>query len=362
MIPTQGWTIGSLGGVEIKLNPSLLLIAFLVTYLLASALLPLAVPGLGALIYWATGLLASVIFIGSILWHEMAHVIMAQRFGIPVMQVVLHLYGGVALLSREPERPSHEFLITIAGPLSSLFLAVLFSAFSNLTGLLGAVFSWLSQVNLTLALFNLLPGFPLDGGRVLRSILWQLGGSYKVATRQASRVGQVVAFIFVAFALWMILNGSWFNGFWFLMIAFFLYTAASQAFQTAAGTALSMTTTVRRVMRHDVPLIEPNTPLALLAWRYLDHARDQAFPIAHHGQLVGLITSAEVDKHPRLEWGKIRVEQIMIPASKLPIVSPDHSIEQALNAFDKTGMNHAPVVEGEVVIGMLNRRDIVYRT
>jgi predicted transcriptional regulator len=130
----------------------------------------------------------------------------------------------------------------------------------------------------------------------------------------------------------------------------------------AAGSSLAMTATVRRVMRYNVPLIEPNTPLALLAWRYLDHARDQAFPIAHHGQLVGLITSAEVDKHPRLEWGKIRVEQIMIPAEKLPIVTPDHSIEQALNAFDKTGMNHAPVVQNDMVIGMLNRRDIVYRT
>jgi Zn-dependent protease/predicted transcriptional regulator len=362
MVPTQGWTIGWLGGVEIKVNASLLLIAFLVTYLLASAILPVAAPQAPVALYWFTGLLGAVIFIGSILWHEMAHVVMALRFSIPVMQVVLHLYGGVALLSREPERPSHEFVITIAGPLSSLLLAVVFGLFSTLDGLVGAMFGWLAQVNFTLALFNLLPGFPLDGGRVLRSILWRVGGSYKVATRQASRVGQFVALIFVAFGLWLIFNRALFNGLWFLMIAFFLYTAASQAYQMAAGTSLPLHTDVRRVMRYNVPLIEPSTPLALLAWRYLDHARDQAFPVAHHGRLVGLVTSAEVDKFPRLEWGRIRVEQIMIPVEKLPIVSPNHSLEQALAVFDKTGMNYAPVIDGDAVIGMLNRRDIVYRT
>jgi Zn-dependent protease/CBS domain-containing protein len=362
MVPQQGWTIGWLAGVEIKVNASLLLIAALVTFLMAGGVLPDAAPGLSPVVYVTFGALLSVIFIGSILWHEMAHVIMAIRYGIPVMQVVLHLFGGVALLSRDPERPAHEFVIAVAGPLSSLVLAAAFGFMSGLEGMVGAGAAWLAQVNLTLAIFNLLPGFPLDGGRVLRSILWHVSGSYKTATRQASRVGQIIAVIFAAFGVFMMLRGALFNGVWFLVLASFLYSVATQTFKAAAGTSLSMHTPVRRVMRTNVPLIEPSMPLALLAWRYLDHARDQAFPVVHGGQLRGLVTSFEVDKHPRLEWGHIRVEHVMIPAEKVPTVRPDDDIAAALTALDRMQMAHAPVVQDGQVIGMLNRRDIVYRT
>jgi Zn-dependent protease len=358
----QDWRLGWLAGVEIKVNPSLLFIALLVTIQMAGGLLPATVPGLSFVVYLVFGVLLALIFIGSILWHEMAHVIMAIRYGIPVMQVVLHLFGGVALLSRDPERPTHEFVIAVAGPISSLVLAAAFGVMSAAPGLVGAGTGWLAQVNLTLALFNLLPGFPLDGGRVLRSVLWHNSGSYKAATRQASRVGQIVAGLFVAFALWLTFSGAWFNGVWFLVLAAFLYSAASQAFAMAAGSALPTNTPVRQVMRINVPLIEPTMPLAILAWRYLDHARDQAFPVVHEQHLVGLVTSFEVDKHPRLDWGRIRVEHVMIPADKVPTVRPTDSIATAMAAMDEKQMAHAPVVLDGVVVGMLNRRDIVYRT
>ncbi|MBX3066971.1 MAG: site-2 protease family protein [Anaerolineae bacterium] len=361
MIP-QGWTIGRLAGVEIKINTSLLLIAFFVAYVLANGIFPLVVPNAPVLLYWLLGGFFSTLFIGSVLWHEMAHVVTAQRYGLPVVQVVLHLFGGVAQIARDPERPAHEFWIAIAGPLSSVVLAVTFGALSTLDGLVGAGCAWLAQVNLTLAVFNLLPGFPLDGGRVLRSILWRLSGSYRMATRQASRVGQVVAAIFVLFALWMIFRGLWFNGLWFILIAAFLYSAASASYRMAVGASLPMQTTVRQIMRYNVPLIEPTMPLALLAWRYLDHARDQAFPVVQQGQLVGLITSAETDKYPRLEWGRVHVDQVMIPLARLATVSPDDTIATALRAFDRTDTNHAPVVYQGQIVGMLNRRDIVYRT
>src|SRR5262249_30764779 len=153
-----------------------------------------AAPGSSPFISWVVGLFTSIIFIGSILWHEMAHSLVAQHYHIPVAQIVLYLFGGVAQITRDPERPSQGFWIAIAGPLSSFVLAVVFGLFSGLPGLAGAACSWLALTNLTLALFNLLlPGFPLDGGRVLRSFLWWRSGSYQTATRQASRVGQGVA-------------------------------------------------------------------------------------------------------------------------------------------------------------------------
>jgi CBS domain-containing protein len=272
------------------------------------------------------------------------------------------LFGGVAQIARDPERPGQEFWIAIAGPASSMVLALMFGALSSLRGLAGAACSWLAVVNLTLALFNLLPGFPLDGGRVLRAVLWRFGGSYRQATRQASRIGQVMAGLFAFLGIVQIFSGDTFDGIWFLLIAAFLFSAASVSYRMAKGASLPMNTPVRRVMRFNVPTIEPATPLAILAWKYMDHARDQAFPVVDNEQLVGIITAMEVDKIPRLEWGKYRVAEMMLPREKLIVVTPDDDLQAAMTALDAAGMNHAPVFEADRLVGMLNRRDIVYRT
>src|SRR5260221_9352186 len=199
MMPRGGWTIGWIGEIEIKINISLAFIALFVAYILAVGVLPYNAPGASPILYWLVGIVASAAFIGSILWHELAHSMVALHYGIPVVQIILYLFGGVAQIARDPERPGQEFWIAIAGPASSMVLALMFGALSSLRGLAGAACSWLAVVNLTLALFNLLPGFPLDGGRVLRAILWRIGGSYRQATRQASRVGQVMAGAFSLF-------------------------------------------------------------------------------------------------------------------------------------------------------------------
>jgi Zn-dependent protease len=361
MVP-QGWSVGRIGGIEIKINISLAFIALMVTFSLATRLLPLVAPGASPVIYWMAGLLGSSVFIGSVLWHELAHSLVAIRYGIPVVQIVLYLFGGVAQIARDPERPGQEFWIAIAGPISSMILAIFFGMLSRLGGVAGAACAWLAVVNLTLALFNLLPGFPLDGGRVLRALLWRLSGSYRQATRQASRVGQIMAGLFVLFGVWQIFGGDVFNGIWFILIAMFLFSAATMTYRAAQGASLPSNTPVRRVMRFNVPIVEPGWPLAILAWRYLDHARDQAFPVMNNGDLVGMITAIEADKIPRLEWGRVRVEQTMLPRERLAIVGPDDDLTTAMAALEAKGMNHAPVFDNSHFVGMLNRRDIVYRT
>ncbi len=361
MIP-QGWTIGRIGSIEIKLNISLVFIALFVAASLALGVFPKFAPGVSPLFYGLVGLFTSLVFIGSILWHELAHSLVALRYGIPVVQIVLYLFGGVAQIARDPERPSQEFWIAIAGPASSMVLAIAFGTLSRLNGLAGAACSWLAWTNLLLALFNLLPGFPLDGGRVLRAALWRLGGSYRQAARQASRVGQAMAGLFGLGGLWMMLRGDTFNGIWFILIAGFLFSAATVSYRSAQGASLPMQTPVRRVMRFNVPVVEPGWPLAILAWRYLDHARDQAFPVMDDGNLVGMVTAAEVDRIPRLDWGKIRVADTMLPRDRLCVLRPDDDLQAALTALEAAGMNHAPVFESGQLVGMLNRRDIVYRT
>jgi Zn-dependent protease/predicted transcriptional regulator len=362
MFPQSGWTIGRIAGIEIKVNVSLLLIAALVTMSLALRVLPRTAPGANAAIYWFSGGIGAAILIGSILWHELAHSIVALRFGIPVVQIVLHLFGGVAQISRDPERPGQEFWIAVAGPVSSLILALAFGMLSRIGGIVGAVCSWLALINISLSTFNLLPGFPLDGGRILRSILWRLGGSYRQATRQASRIGQFMAGTFVLGGVILFISGDLFSGLWACMIAAFLYSAATLSYRATRSASLPMDTPVSKVMRVNVPIIDPEIPLALLAWKYLDHARDQAFPVMRGDELVGMITTIEIDHVPRLEWGKHRVEAFMIARERLCIVSPHDDIAAALAAMKAVNLDHAPVYDGASFIGMLNRRDIVYRT
>ena len=169
------WRAASIRGVEIRIDASLAFIFFLVAYIIGARVLPLQAPGYSALAYLLMGLFTAVIFVTSIVWHELAHALVALHFRIPVTRIVLHIFGGVAHIARDPERPIQEFLVAVAGPASSLMLAAGFSALSNLSALTGPAFAWLSLINLTLALFNLLPGFPLDGGRILRAALWQYG-------------------------------------------------------------------------------------------------------------------------------------------------------------------------------------------
>ncbi len=360
----QGLSVGRLFGVEIKLNISLIIIALLVTAITAGSVLPSAAPDYAIIVYIVAGMLTAVLFISSVLWHELAHAIVAQRYRIPVVQIVLYVFGGVAQIARDPERPGQEFWIAIAGPLSSLLLAAIFGTIGALvSGIGAAAASYLATVNLSLAVFNLLPGFPLDGGRVLRAILWKIWGSYKRASRGASRVGQGVAILFAIGAIGLILaGGGLFSGIWLLLIAAFLYSMATATLRMAGGASLPMGTPIRSVMRFNVPTIAPDTPLAILAWRYMDHAPDQAFPVMEGDYLVGIVSAAEVASIPRLEWGTVRAAKVMLRRDKVCFVAPDDDLAAAMTRLDALRQDHAPVFQDGRFLGMLNRRDIVYRT
>lgn len=361
-----GWRLGELGGVEIRIDFSLLLITFFVAFTLATQVFPRSVIGISPVGGWLAGGIGSLLLVVSILWHEMAHVLTAQYYKLPVSRVVLNILGGQAHLSREPERAEHEFLIAAAGPLSSLLLAVFFRFLSFLPGLAGLTCDWLSTVNLTLAIFNMLPGFPLDGGRVLRAAVWGYTGSYRRATQIASRAGQVVAALIVLVALWMFTTrGAFLSAVLIGFMGLYLYRLSYVNYLLAGGGKPVISPSkmsVRRVMRFNVPILEPNLPLAMFVWRYLDFARDQAFPVMVNGSLVGMISLSEIVPIDRLEWGRVKVGDRMIPRAKLVLLGPEQDLQSALAALDRADLNHAPVYEGDSFVGMLNRRDIVYRT
>ncbi|HRE49764.1 MAG TPA: site-2 protease family protein, partial [Aggregatilineales bacterium] len=277
----------------------------------------------------------------------------------------LNIFGGQAQITREPERPEHEFWIALAGPLSSLFLAVFFQVAAWLPGIAGVACGWLSAVNMTLAIFNLLPGFPLDGGRVLRALLWWRWGSYRRATTAASRAGQWVAGGIMLFGFAIFVQGGVISAVLIAMTGFYLYTLSLLSYRTVGG-GMPLTKpadlSVQRVMRSHIPIIDPDMRLAIFAWRYLDHAHDQAFPVMVGDALQGMITLAQIEHLPRLEWGKHRVGEYMIPREQLILVGVEDDLETTLKALDTGKVNHAPVYAGEQFVGMLNRRDIIYRT
>lgn len=359
----NGTSVGRLAGVEIKVNSSVLIIGALITFMLGFRQLPYVVPNQGLLVYLIGGILAAILFLYSILWHEMAHVLVAQYFRLPVIQVVLHLFGGVAMLGREPERPRQEFLIALAGPISSLVLAIVFGTFARVGGTAGAVAAWLTQVNFLLAMFNLLPGFPLDGGRVLRALLWLRTNSYRRATRIAARTGRVMAALFgVTAVLILFRGGTIIESLWLIMIGVYLYQAATQTLKaTPAPPPPGKIGTVRRAMRQRIEAVTPAMPLPIMAWKYLDTYKDQAFPVLENGQLVGIVTLADAERIPRLEWGSVKVRDVMQERANLFIARPEQLITDAIVQFDATHTNHAPVLENEQFIGMLNRRDIVVK-
>ena len=226
--------VWSIFGVPVRIHSSWLLIFALVTLSLATALLPQAYPGLNTVLYWLLGAVTALFFFGSVLLHEVMHSVVAQRAGLNVQGITLFVFGGVSEIGGEPPSAPAEFLIAAAGPATSLALALFFGAVRlaiPLDSWALAPISYLALINLTLALFNLIPGFPLDGGRVLRSLIWAAGGSFRTATRWAAGIGQFVSLLFIAFGIWQVFLGDWVNGLWIAFIGWFLNNAADQSWR-----------------------------------------------------------------------------------------------------------------------------------
>ena len=332
----------------------------------------------------AIALCAAVLFFGSVLIHELSHSLVARARGLPVRRITLFLFGGVSNIEREPESPSSEFLISVVGPLSSILLGVVFGllgsavawgrsavfvnpavAISNL-GPLATVLLWLGSINFTLGLFNLVPGFPLDGGRILRSILWASTHDLKRATRWASRVGQLVGWTFIFAGVSMVFGarvpvfGAGFGGgLWIALIGWFLNNAAAASYQQLLIDDLLGDVPVSRLMRSDVRTAPASTTIDELVHGWMLGTDERAFPIVDGDRLVGLVCIEDVRKVPRADWPATTVSRIMTPVQKLGVVTPSEDASKALRELARRDVRQLPVVEGGRVVGLLRRRDIV---
>jgi Zn-dependent protease/CBS domain-containing protein len=355
--------LGTIAGIRIDLHFSWLIIVVLLTFSLAVGWFPAAVPGFSAATYWSLGLFATLLLFAAVLAHELAHSLVARARGLPVKRITLFIFGGVSDLEQEPRSPGVEFQMAFVGPFTSLVIGGLaFLANWALGGkapLLGALLGYLAIMNLLLAGFNLLPGFPLDGGRVLRSILWKVTGNLRKATRWTSLVGQGIGSLLIMAGIFLFFGGDWVDGLWFGFIGWFLLQAAQTAQAQQTLESVFRGVTVGQVMRPIEAAVTPDCSLQRLVDHYILPLGLRAIPVVNGDYLSGLITLGDVRQVPREQWPSTLVSQAMHPVNTLHLATPEQGLQDILHLLARNGINQVPVVEQGRLIGMVSREVIV---
>lgn len=348
-----GIRILRLFGIDILLHQTLAVIVALIVASLGLGLLPAWHPDWGPATVWLTAGAATVALLASILLHELSHALVAKARGLPVTRITLFLFGGVANIEREPPSPGTELLIAIVGPITSLAIgfACAFGGAALLdggdpmaalrsAGPLATILLWLGPVNVLLGLFNMVPGFPLDGGRVLRALIWWATGSLRTATRWASRAGQMVAFLLVASGLSMMFGARLpvfgtgvVSGLWLIFIGWFLNTAAMAAWTELVLHEALRDVPVARVMRRHVPGVPVGTSVSRVVNDWVMGTEHRSFPVMDGERMVGQVGIADIRKVPRSVWDETPVESVMTPASELPVLDAGADAEEAMRSM-----------------------------
>jgi len=356
-------SLGKVFGIPLRLNYTWFIIFALVTSSLV--LYPLVEPPYPPIAQRIIlGILTSLLFFASIITHELAHSILAIRNNIPVKEITLFVFGGVSQITKEATRPRAELLIAIVGPLTSLALAgIFYGVYILLAGkqqiLAASLMQWLAVINVALAVFNLIPGFPLDGGRIFRALVWQRTNDYQRATRIASKVGQGIAYAFMAGGFVLLFAFRlWVQGLWLIFIGWFLRDAARASYQQVLLRDALIGVTARQVMDYGCPLIPPHLNLMELTQQYILPTGRSCFLISGGAELEGMVTLQQIKKIPRSSWAITSVRDIMTPASKLKVAYADQDILDVLQEMSGENTNHIPVMEAGKAIGVINRGDI----
>jgi Zn-dependent protease/CBS domain-containing protein len=354
--------LGSIRGIEIGVHYNWLLIFFLVAWSLAMSYFPQSYPGWTSLVYWITGVIASILLFVSVLLHELAHSFVAQARGLPVRSITLFIFGGVSNIVREAENPRTEFAMAVVGPLSSLVIAGvfygLFLVVPNKLDPLAALLSYLAGINALLAVFNLIPGFPLDGGRVLRSIIWGATGNLVKATNIAGRVGLVFGWGLIGVGLFQILAGNFLGGIWIAFIGWFLSSAAESSRQETTVQEYLKGFRVKDVMTPNPQTIGPGATVLEVVQGIFSQYHRRAVPVARDGKLVGIVTLTNIRGLPQEKWAITPVEAIMSRAP-LQCVSPEDNLARAMAMIAEQDVNQVLVCTDSGLVGILSRADII---
>ncbi len=356
--------LGKIFGIPFRLDYSWFIIFFIVTVALSLSYFPSSYPLWGPAYYWIVGIATSLLFFASVVAHELAHSAVGIRGGIPVKSITLFIFGGVAHIAREATRPTTELRMASAGPLSSVALAAMFYGISWLSSgyneYLAALTGWLAMINAALAAFNMIPGFPLDGGRVLRSIVWLVTGNYMRATRIATMSGYGVSYLFILGGIVIfIIFGLLLNGLWLVFIGWFLNNATRMSYRQTMLRESLRGFTARDVMSRDCPLVPRNITIRELVQGQLMLTTSQCFLVTEGEKVEGLLTLRQIKEVPRDYWDITTVGQAMTPVEKLNVVQPSEEAISILERLDEENLNQVTVVGEGRFLGMILRDNLI---
>lgn len=351
--------IATIMGIPIRVHFSWLIIFGLITWSLSTFYFPKAAPELPGLSYWISGVAAALLLFVSVALHELSHSFIAMRYGQSIVSITLFIFGGVAQMKGEPAHPKAEFNMAIAGPISSFFLSLIFFIIYNLvTGQVEkALFQYLSYINLVVAVFNLIPGFPMDGGRVVRAYLWKKTNDFYYATRKASNYGQKIAIFFIIFGFFSIFVGFP-GGLWLMLIGWFLHTASQTSYQQASLQETLSRVKAKDIMVRDIVFIPKDTTVDAAVNAYFLKYGYGGFPVVEGGNFLGFLTLKDIRNVRKERWKETRVSEIFTPHDKRWELSQNESAIKSLELMISEDTGRLPVMEEGKLIGLITRNGI----
>ena len=353
--------LGSVAGIEIRVHYTWLFAFILIAWSLAQGYFPFSNAGLGAATYWILGVASALLLFGSVLVHELGHSLLAGARGLHVRSITLFIFGGVSSITKEASTAKDEFLIAVVGPLTSLALAGLFWLAGEVLSAgtaIAAVAGYLAFTNLLLAAFNIVPGFPLDGGRVLRSILWGTTGNLPRATRLASYVGQAVAFAMIGWGVSRLLGGDVFGGLWTAFIGWFLNSGAEASRQQQTVRAVLDAVPVTTVMDSSPAFAARGLSVHDFVFEHTLQRGQRALAGVEAGQLVGIVSITDAKHLAQEAWKTTSVSEVMT-SSPLATLAPEADLSAALELMVEKRVHQLPIVRDGVLVGMLSRSDVM---
>lgn len=363
----SSFRIGRISGITISVDYSWFIIFGLIVYLLARGYFPQVAPNIHAGWYWLYSVFTSLFFFGSVVAHEMSHALVARKRGISIRNITLFIFGGVAQMEDEPDTPGDEFRMAIAGPLASVGIAVLFFAVAWVTGIMGSrmmfyAFAYLGFINGILAVFNMLPGFPLDGGRVFRSMLWSVMGNLRRATRVASITGQIFGWAMIVlgvgslFAPQLRAGGSLI---WFALIGWFLVSAAKNSYQQVVLRETLRQVPISAVMSPEAEAVPSDITVERLVSEYFLKDSPSTLPVERDGLIMGTVSVDDVRALPRERWAGTLVTEVMKPLGDEQVMGLNADAWEATNRMARTNSDRVIVAEGNHVEGLVTRSSIM---
>jgi len=353
-------------GFEVRIDLSWIIIALLITWSLSKGLFPAYYKNLSTQTYWWMGIIGALGLFLSIIAHEFSHSLVARKYGIPMKGITLFIFGGVAEMDEEPPSPKVEFMMAIAGPLSSFIIALIFygiHAVGKQGGLaepINGVVGYLGWINAILAAFNLLPAFPLDGGRILRSILWGAKKNLRWATYISSRIGSGFGIFFIVLGVIQVFRGNFIGGMWWFLIGMFLQGAAKASYQQLITRKALEGEPIRRFMKTDPVTVSPSISLERLVEDYIYKYHFKMFPVVEDfDKLLGCVTTKQVKEIPREDWGRKTVGEFAAQCSLENSIEPQADAMKALSIMNQTGNSRLMVVEKGRLVGIIALKDML---